>query len=656
MSTLLRCHVQPSTRTVAIVSGVLLLTAVSGAQEGDLAGLEERAMMQAVERVASTVVRIDTVGGLERVEDVLVGEGPTTGLVVSADGYVISSAFNFIRQPSSILVTLPSGRRAAAEIVSRDHSRMLILLKVSTDEQLVVPEAVPLDQMHVGQWTIAVGRTLDPQRPNMSIGILSAKDRIWGKAIQTDANVSPNNYGGPLIDLHGRVLGVLVPMSPDDQTEVAGNEWYDSGIGFAVPLADVQQRLERLKQGQDIMPGLLGITLKGGDIYSTPAELAACQVKSPAYEAGLRAGDVIVELEHQPIIRQAQLKHALGPRYGGEQVRVVVTRGTERIEAAITLAERLIPYEHPFLGILPQRDAEGVIVRYVYPGSGAAQAGIQPGDRITRINQEVVDGPDPLRLVVANLEPGQQVAIEFTRDTNQQEVEATLGPLPTALPEPLPPARARALAEVLQPPAFTEIKILEEPNECLAFVPRTYRAGVPHGVIVYLRPPGAFDRDDLLARWHELCEAHDLILLAPQPRDSDRWTPMEIDFIRKTVDHALANYNVDKNRLALVGRQAGGALAYLFAFRHRELARGVVAIDAAAPFRVRPPDNDPVYRLAIFSMVAGPSRIAERVNQGVQVFRQMKYPVTFKELDQEREPTAEELQEIVRWIDALDRI
>jgi len=71
------------------------------------------------------------------------------------------------------------------------------------------------------------------------VGILSATNRIWGKAVQTDAKISPGNYGGPLIDIRGNVIGILVPLSPQGQGEVAGAEWYDSGIGFAVPLNDM---------------------------------------------------------------------------------------------------------------------------------------------------------------------------------------------------------------------------------------------------------------------------------------------------------------------------------------------------------------------------------------------------------------------------------
>ena len=79
-------------------------------------------------------------------------------------------------------------------------------------------------QIRVGQWAMAVGRAFDPRQANMAVGIVSALDRIWGRALQTDAAVSPNNYGGPLVDLHGRVLGLLVPMSPASNDEVAGIE------------------------------------------------------------------------------------------------------------------------------------------------------------------------------------------------------------------------------------------------------------------------------------------------------------------------------------------------------------------------------------------------------------------------------------------------
>ena len=94
--------------------------------------LEQKAVIAAVERVAPSVVRIETVGGLERVEGVAFGTGPTTGWIVDPQGYIISSAFNFSNQPSSILVRLPDGTRKPAKLVATDHSRMIVLLKVET--------------------------------------------------------------------------------------------------------------------------------------------------------------------------------------------------------------------------------------------------------------------------------------------------------------------------------------------------------------------------------------------------------------------------------------------------------------------------------------------------------------------------------------------
>ena len=85
-------------------------------------------------------------GGLETVGNLLVGTGPTTGLIVSSDGYIISSAFNFINKPTQILVYLADGTRLPAQVVAHDDSRMLVLLKVPTDrldvkKQLPVPAA-----------------------------------------------------------------------------------------------------------------------------------------------------------------------------------------------------------------------------------------------------------------------------------------------------------------------------------------------------------------------------------------------------------------------------------------------------------------------------------------------------------------------------------
>lgn len=341
---------------VLVFTAMFFLPMAPLALADDLDDQEQVAMIAAVDRVASAVVRIETIGGQERVGRMVVGTGPTTGLVVDPAGYIISSAFNFISNPTSILVRLPDGTRKPARRIATDHSRMLVLLKVDVDSLSPLPwgegpgvralyDTVPLSEMRVGQWAIAVGRTFQSDQPNRSVGILSALNRVWGKAIQTDASVSPNNYGGPLIDIHGRVLGIIVPLSPEADDAVAGVEWYDSGVGFAVPLEHIHNVLPRLKNGEDLFPGRAGISLKGPNLYTSEPTVAACHPNGPAETAGLKPGDRIIEIDRRPVAHSADVKQEIGRRYAGQKMHVTVLRDKQRIETEITLAAKLDPVQ-----------------------------------------------------------------------------------------------------------------------------------------------------------------------------------------------------------------------------------------------------------------------------------------------------------------------
>lgn len=644
----------------AVLCGGVFNTA--GFAQEDLAELEERAVKAAVSAIAPSVAKIETVGGVEKVGQLLVGTGPTTGLVVSEDGYILSSAFNFVQDPTSILVTLSGNRRFAAQIVARDHSRMLVLLKVNSPEKLPVPVAVPREEMTPGQWTIAVGRTFDSSDPNVSAGILSAVSRIWSKALQTDAKVSPNNYGGPLIDIRGRVYGVLVPMSAQaagDKPELAGAELYDSGIGFAVPLVDILPRLDRLKQGKDLYAGLLGVSLQGNNVVADPAVIAHVQVKSPAAAAGLKAGDKIVELAGAPVERLAQLRHSLGRFYAGEKVKIVVLRVSEKLERELELVEKVDPYQHPFVGILPTRGdvAPGVGVRYVYPGSGAEKAGLKTGDRITAIGDKVVADAATLRDGIAAFDPGAKVTLKVQRGAESLTMEVPTGILPTTIPESLPAGRPQTSPAADRPAVgVVPIKIPEESNECVAYVPENYHPGVPHALIVTLHAPSGFDQDKLVERWKKLCESEGAILLAPKSSDPKRWQPTEVGFVRKAIDDVLGRYTIDRTRVVVNGYQAGGAMAYLVAFSHRDVVRAAAVVDAGPPARSQAPENDPIQRLAIYSVTIDKSRTAAPIEAAMKRLSEFKFPVTNKKLADGRDLNEAELGELARWIDALDRI
>ena len=344
---------------LAVAIACLVCLPLRARADDDLDSLEQKAINAAVQHVAPSVVSIETIGGSERVigkegadtqqgpKKVLYGEGPTTGLVIDRDGYILSSAFNFANKPASILVHLPDGTQKAAKLVATDHSHMIVLLKVKPDRPLPEPEIAPEADLRIGQWCIGVGRAFEVQRPNITVGVLSATGRIAGKAVQTDALVSPNNFGGPLVDIRGRAIGVIVPLSPQSREEIGGEDWYDSGIGFAVLVEHLRDGLAKLKQGKDLYPGVAGIGLKSADPYASDTTIANCAPKSPADKAKIKAGDHLVELAGKKILRPIDID--LSRHYAGDKISFAVLRGDKRIEGELVLvrAEDIQPPPAP---------------------------------------------------------------------------------------------------------------------------------------------------------------------------------------------------------------------------------------------------------------------------------------------------------------------
>ena len=380
----------------------LLMTASRLPAQADPNEETEKAMKAAAARVAPSVVRIETTGGQDTI--VWTGPmgtavrkvvGPTTGLVVDADGYVITSSFNFINKPTDIFVTVPGKGRSVGKIVATDQSRMLTLLKIDL-KGLVVPQAFPKKEVEVGLWSLALGRTLNPnveQVPSISAGIVSAIGRIWGKAVQTDAKISPNNYGGPLVAIDGRVIGVLVPASHQSEGDNAGVEWYDSGIGFAIPLDDINRVLGKLKAGTADKPfnmrgGLFGFPQPQPDQYLAPPVISQVVPESAAEKAGIKGGDIVISVDGKAVHTMAQFLHTFKPLYEGDSFSMKVKRGDKEIDIPkVVLQGVQTALEPGFLGILPMRDdpEEGLEVRYVYPNSPAAKAGLKEGDRIMKV-------------------------------------------------------------------------------------------------------------------------------------------------------------------------------------------------------------------------------------------------------------------------------
>jgi serine protease Do len=127
-------------------------------------------------------------------------------------------------------------------------------LKIEGVRNLPVPVFADPAHLRIGQYAVAIGFGYGGDEPAISAGIVSALNRLAGRAVQTDAKLSPANYGGPLIDIEGRVIGINVPLSPKTDETLGGTEWYDSGIGFAVPIGDPATMIALEKTGLGASP------------------------------------------------------------------------------------------------------------------------------------------------------------------------------------------------------------------------------------------------------------------------------------------------------------------------------------------------------------------------------------------------------------------
>jgi serine protease Do len=489
--------------------------------------------------------------------------------------------------------------------------------------------------------------------------VLSALNRVWGRAVQTDAKVSPANYGGPLVDIRGRVIGVLTPLPVMGEGDTAGAQFYDSGIGFAAPLEDWLPRLETLKAGKDLLPGVMGVSLKPGDVYSLPAEIAVCQLHSPAYKAGLRAGDRIVELNGAKIARQVQLRQALGRHYAGDTVKFIATRGDERVEGSLELVDHLEPYEFPMLGILPKRGTkgEGVAVRFVLPESPAARAGLLENDVIESFADKKLTDAEALRNLIAAQDPSQPVRLKVNRGNELRDVEAMLASLKVDPIDLLPPEQIDNFVDnvVGAETGLIDLKLPEEKQACFVYVPKSYKGAYPHGLVIWFSPPGQFEKAEVEKKWADLAEKHHLIVMAPRPGEAGKWSPAEVAVVRKFADNLISRYSVDRSRIVAHGRQVGGSMAWLTALTHRNLVTAVAPVDAPLPQRATV-ENDPVSRLYVYSAATKKSPVAAPIEAGIKRLKAGKVPLVTRTLDADRDLNAAELAELVRWIDALDRI
>ena len=255
--------------------------------------------------------------------------GRTTGVVLTADGWILVSRFALALEPTTVLITVPGRGTFHAQRAGEDTSRGIALVKIDAAD-LPVPEFVQPDAVQVGQWAFALGRTFAvADEPTVHLGIVSARKRLFGRALQIDAYTSPANYGGPVVDTQGRVLGVAVPLSPSGRN--AGVEWYDSGIGFAVTIADIQSLLQRMQQGQVLQRAYLGVQLESAWL-GPGAKISGVPETGAAAKAGLKNGDVILKVDGVVVSNGPHFQMLVSSRLGGDVVSLEIRRADGNLE------------------------------------------------------------------------------------------------------------------------------------------------------------------------------------------------------------------------------------------------------------------------------------------------------------------------------------
>jgi len=384
-----------------------------------------------------------------------------SGVIIDADeGYVLTN-HHVIENADEIVVTLSDRRTFEAELVGSDSETDVALLRIEADE-LTAIELGDSESLEVGDFVLAIGNPFGLGQ-TVTSGIVSAlgrtglgivgrndppeqfEDRFGGSNqpaiqggyeyfIQTDASINPGNSGGALIDLDGRLVGI--------NTAIVSPAGGNVGIGFAVPISMASSVAGQLLEFGEIQRGRLGILIQ--DVTPELAEAldlgvdrgaVVTQVEpgSAAERAGLRAGDVITELDGEPVDGSADLRNRVGLVRIGTEVELELIRDGRRetVRASVggvsgntssvegQTIDRLRGAEfsnldpsHPRYGTIT-----GVLVASVAQGSAAARSGLVTGDIILAVNRRSVSSVEDLSEAI--LEARSAIALSVLRDNSR---------------------------------------------------------------------------------------------------------------------------------------------------------------------------------------------------------------------------------------------
>lgn len=605
---------------------------------------EQTAIEAAVQRVAPAIVRIELIGIAETTAEVR-ADAPTVGTIIDPDGWIVASAQVAAQPAATILVVTQTAERLTAAIVAQDRAREWVLLKVDSPEPLPAVSLLADIPTQIGQYTIAVGRVADGGKPAVSVGILSAVDRLHGRALQTDARVSPLFYGGPLLNIQGDVLGFLVPAMPDAAGAEEKSGWYDSGIAFAVPTDQVLRRVPRMQQGTDIHPGLLGIAAGEADPYSPVAKIAGVRVRSPAEKAGLQPNDRWLEIEDQPISFQYQLKQILGQFDAGDEIRMRIERDDQELELSATLAQTIPPLDLQSIGIYVRGDAETLRIVGIQPDSPAAVGGLELGDQLITLQELPIVSRRALRQQIALADPEEKLRWKVRRGDREIDLETTVVSIAgnlRALPDddqmfPTIPAGQWQTAQLALPDVANQIRY---------YAPETDGDAPLAGLLVVLLDPGDTELEKALESWRSAAEKFSVAVAVIASADEKRWTPAEADVVSRAAAQLANRLQLDRSGCGLTGQSAAAsfAMALVVAITETEAFSGIAVVTELRPPAVRLKENDVDLPLQF----ALPVTEDDDLPSWAGVLPRLGYPII---RTGQRDP-----QTLLRWVRTLSRL
>jgi len=278
-------------------------------------------------------------------------EGSGSGFLVSSDGYILTNN-HVVADADKLTVTLLDKRVFKAKVVGRDPTTDIAVIKIDGTGFPTIPFGND-EQARVGEWVLAVGNPLGLDF-TVTAGIISAKGRsgqlrnLYASQyaivdyIQTDAAINPGNSGGPLVNSKGEVIGV--------NSAIASGTGYYSGYGFAIPISLAKTVMNDLIQYGRVRRAILGVSIS--DMRPEDAQAAGLKEirgalvgggtpgqASPAEQAGIEPGDVIIAIDGTPVDRVAQLQRIIRLHKPGETVAVDVMRYGQKHEYKVKLAE-----------------------------------------------------------------------------------------------------------------------------------------------------------------------------------------------------------------------------------------------------------------------------------------------------------------------------